>query len=156
MKPALIGLLMVIAMIVPRLACAGDSLDEFGPPAYNDVDNGQALQLAAYALAPLGYVLEWTVTRPMHSLATDSPIAPVLSGDTQIRYFGETNNADMLPPGTFAPFQVPANPNTIDSSGAGTSTYYQQRTNTLPPVTKTQRYEAEGYVPGSGGQSAFH
>jgi hypothetical protein len=167
MKRALISLLALLALAMPQAARAqsrtynyndySNSLDdELGPPPYNDVDNGQLLQLASYVLAPFGYALEWTVTRPMHHLATDTPLAPALSGDTEIRYFGETNNADMLPQSTFAPFQMPANPNAIDSSTASSSTYYQQSTRSVPAVTKSQRYETQGYIPGSGGQSAFH
>jgi len=156
MKWALICLTTLLAL--PRLVNAQVPYDvdnDYGPPPYNDVENGQALQLAAYILAPFGYALEWGVTRPLHHAATDTAAAPVLSGDTQIRYFGETNNADRLPPGTFAPFPMPANPNAIDPD-SGPPTTYTQQTNPLPPVTKTDRYNAQGYVPGSGGQSAFH
>ncbi len=157
MKRALICLVALLALSVPRLARAQYQYDvdtDYGPPPYNDVENGQALQLAAYILAPFGYALEWGVTRPLHYAATDTALAPMMSGDTEIRYFGETANADKLPPGTFAPFQMPANPNAIDTdTGPPTLT---QRTNTLPPVTKTDRYNVQGYVPGSGGQSAFH
>jgi hypothetical protein len=157
MKRVLICLLALLALTLPRLADAqyADLENDYGPPPYNDVENGQALQLAAYVLAPFGYALEWGLTRPLHKLATDTPLAPILSGDTEIRYFGETANANLLPPGTFAPFQMPANPNAIDSSTTPPSTYSYQ-TNVLPPVTKTERYNAQGYVSGSGGQSAFH
>src|ERR1700722_9049101 len=156
MKRVLSCLLAMLALTLPRLAQAQqyDVDDNYGPPPYNDVDNGQALQLAAYILAPFGYALEWGVTRPLHKAATDSPLAPVLSGDTEIRYFGETNNADRLPAGTFAPFQMPDNPNAMEPD-TGPPTFTQQTT-ALPVVTKTQRYNTQGYVPGSGGQSAFH
>ena len=153
MKRAIICLLTLLALAMPRLARAQYSIDDdYGPPPYNDVEDGQLLRIAGYILAPFGYALEWTVTRPLHHLATDTPLAPVLSGDTDIKYFGETSNADLLPPGTFAAFQVPANPNAIDSDG--TSSTYYRRTNVLPPVPAAQGYRIRPYT--SASQPALH
>ena len=95
-----------------------------------------------------------SVTRPLHHVATDTALAPMLSGDTQVRYFGQNANADRLPPGTFAPFQVPANPNAIDFSGSPPPPPYYQPTNALPPVPTSEVYPAPTYRP--GGQSAIH
>ncbi len=127
--------------------------NENGPPPYNDVENGQMLQVAGYILAPFGFALEWGLTRPLHYAATDTPLAPVLSGDTEIKYFGQTANADRLPPNTFAPFRVPRNPNAIESDAAPAPTY-QSPGNTLPPVPMSQGYRTVPY--GLGGQSALH
>ena len=122
----------------------------YGEEDYNDVENGQALQVASYILAPFGYALEWGVTRPLHHLATDTSLAPVLSGDTDIKYFGETANADRLPPGTFAPFQMPANPNAMESD---TTPAYQYDRNVLPSAPSSpspQQYDR------SSGQPSLH
>lgn len=155
MKRAAICLLTLLALVMPRLARAQDLYpDDNGPPPYNDVEDGQLLRLAGYVLAPFGYALEWGLTRPLHHAATDTPLAPVLSGDTEIRYFGQTSNADRLPPGTFAPFQVPANPNSVDFSSSPPLPAYYQAPNVLPPVPSSQGYQAPTY--NSGGQSALH
>jgi len=80
--------------------------------------------------------------------ATDTALAPVLSADTEVRYFGQTSNADRLPPGTFAPFHVPANPNSIDFSGSPPLPPYYQAPNVLPRVPSSQVYQAPTYSPG--------
>lgn len=148
MKRAVICLLTLLALAMPRLARAQYSLDnDYGPPPYNDVEDGQALRIAGYILAPFGYALEWTLTRPLHYVATDTALAPVLSGDTDIKYFGETSNSDLLPPGTFAPFQMPMNPNAIDFEG--TSSTHYRRTNVLPPVPAAQGYQSRPSTSGS-------
>jgi len=152
MKRAAICLLALLALSLPHLSHAQDFDDEYGPPPYNDVEDGQVLRLAGYILAPFGYALEWGVTRPMHYAATDTALKPVLSGDTEVKYFGQTSNADRLPPSTFAPFVVPANPNAIESDAS--SAPYQNRSNILPPVPPSQGYRALSYTP--GGQSALH
>jgi hypothetical protein len=146
---------MLLALTLPRLAHAQDFDDEYGPPPYNDVDDGQMLRVAGYILAPFGYALEWGLTRPLHYAATDTPLQPILSGDTEIKYFGQTSNADRLPPNTFEPFAMPANPNGIESDAAS-ATYHAPRQssgNYLPAVPQSQSYQAP-YTP--DGQSALH
>jgi hypothetical protein len=152
MNRATICLLTLLALAMPRLASAQSSLDsDNGPPPYNDVDDGQILRIAGYILAPFGYALEWGVTRPLHHVATDTSLAPVLSGDTNIRYFGETANADRLPASTFAPFRMPANPNAIDPNGNLPPTF---RSADVIPPPRVQSYQSGSYS--SGNQSAMH
>lgn len=108
----------LVLLGLPALAHAqyyGDEDNNWGPPPYNDVDNGQLLQLASYVLSPCGYLLEWSIFRPMHYVATQTSLTPMLSGDTDRRYFGEISNAALLPPNTFAPFKMPANPNAMEA-----------------------------------------
>ncbi len=159
MSRGAILLLTFLALTVPCLAHAQSEYsfeygydDEYGPPPYNDVEDGQALRIAAYILAPFGYALEWGLTRPLHHAATDTPLAPMLSGDTDIRYFGETANADLLPPNTFMPFSLPANPNAMESDAA--STAYRAPSNALPPVPKYRSYRTQPSNP-PGGQPAL-
>jgi hypothetical protein len=156
MSRGAIILLALLALTVPRLAYAQsmssydyDYNEEYGPPPYDDVEDGQALRIAGYILAPFGYALEWGLTRPLHHVATDTALAPVLSGDTDVRYFGETSNADLLPPNTFMPFRLPANPNAIDSD----STSYHPPGNALPPVPRPKGDRA---LPSYPGQPALH
>ncbi|HTT76602.1 MAG TPA: hypothetical protein VMF50_11575 [Candidatus Binataceae bacterium] len=126
MKRIVIGLAAIALFAAPMLSYAqqqqrygaGDldmEYDAPGPPPYNDVEDGQLLILASYIAMPFGWLLEHGVTRPLHELATDSAAAPFLSGDTEIKYFGESSNASLLPPNTFRPFQMPANPNSMDT-----------------------------------------
>src|SRR5438128_9520920 len=92
------------------------SEDRRNPYEYRDVDDSQLLKLAAYALTPAGMLLEWGVTRPLHYAATRTPLAPVLSGDKDVYFFGQNNNADLVPAGTFAP--APMNlTNSFEPSG---------------------------------------
>jgi hypothetical protein len=79
----------------------GDDLQN--PGQYNDVEDGQLLKAVSYILMPIGMGLEWGLTRPLHYAATQTPLAPVLSGDRDNTYFGQTDNFVNLPPGTFAP-----------------------------------------------------
>jgi len=157
MKRSAIGFLALLALTLPRLAQAQFTVDnEYGPPPYNDVEDGQALRIAGYILAPFGYALEWGLTRPLHYAATDTALAPVLSGDTDIKYFGETSNAARLQPSTFAPFTMPANPNAIDPSPDPAAGAYSYRSNVLPPVSsRSKSYQAPAYLPG-GQQPALH
>ena len=39
--------------------------------------------MVSYFIAPIGYALEWGVTRPLHYLATKTSLAPMMSGDTE-------------------------------------------------------------------------
>jgi hypothetical protein len=90
---------------------------------------------------PVGWALEHGITRPLHSLATNSAAAPLLSGDTQIRYFGESSNANLLPPDTFRPFLMPANPTQMDTSGGPlvmTTATTTTENPVLPQVTGVQ------------------
>jgi hypothetical protein len=157
MKRALMALAAMVLLSLPALAHAqfyGDDDTEWGPPPYNDVDNGQLLQIFSYTLAPFGYALEWGVTRPLYHLATQTPLAPVLSGDTDVRYFGETSNAALLPPNTFAPFKMPANPNAMEPD-TGTQ-------GPTAPARMVAPYPGVKPIPvpapnaGYGGQSALH
>jgi hypothetical protein len=153
MKRAAICLLALLALTLPRLAHAQYTIeDDYGPPPYNDVEDGQALRIAGYILAPFGFALEWGLTRPMHAAATNTPLKPMLSGDTDMKYFGETSNADLLPSGTFAPFEMPANPNAIESDAA--SHAYYRSSNVLPPVPRDEGYRALSITPDS--QPALH
>jgi hypothetical protein len=80
----------------------GDEQDRLDPCQYRDVDDGQFLKFASYVLTPFGMGFEWGLMRPLHYAATQTFLAPVLSGDKEFTQFGQNNNADLLPPGTFA------------------------------------------------------
>ncbi len=103
MRATILALAVALLTILPAFAHAQyvRDIDEANPYEYRDVDDGQLLKLAAYLLTPFGMGLEWGVTRPLHYVATRSSIAPLLSGDKDTYTFGQNNNADSVPPGTF-------------------------------------------------------
>ncbi|HVN90298.1 MAG TPA: hypothetical protein VMT61_10840 [Candidatus Binataceae bacterium] len=113
MKRLVFAVVIAMGLACPMMANAQVNTRWYmGPPSdadtrdpyqYRDVDNAQILQLVAYAMTPAGMVLEWGLTRPLHYLATQTPLAPALSGDIDYYFFGQNNNADLVPPGTFNP-----------------------------------------------------
>ncbi len=98
---------LILCLAMPALSHAQwgsyaeeDRLDPF---EYRDVDDAQFLKFASYVLTPIGMGLEWGLMRPLHYAATQTALAPVMSGDKEHLYFGQSNNADLAPPGTFSP-----------------------------------------------------
>lgn len=107
MRRIIIGFLALVLVSWPAISHAQYADEDLQHPnQYNDVEDGQLLKLFSYVLNPVGVGLEWGVARPLHYLATRTPLAPVLSGDTQATFFGETDNASQLPPGTFGPYTI--------------------------------------------------
>ena len=76
---------MRAAMVMPTMALAqqGPYNDKQNPNEYTDTEDGQLLKVVSYFIAPIGYALEWGVTRPLHYLATKTSLAPMMSGDTE-------------------------------------------------------------------------
>jgi hypothetical protein len=96
MRRLTLALVAGFLLIAPRVAHAQYSeMDRQNPTEYSDQDS-QLLNVASYALRPVGYLLEWTVARPLHYLANKSPVAPLLGASTDSE--GET-----LPPITELP-----------------------------------------------------
>ena len=98
---------LILGLALPLLAHAQYGTyaeqDRLNPYEYQDVDDGQLLKLTSYVLTPFGMGLEWGLMRPLHYAATQTFLAPVLSGDKDYVQFGQNNNADLVPPGTFSP-----------------------------------------------------
>ena len=40
------------------------------------------MRILAYIVAPLGFIAEWGIARPIHYIATNTFLAPVFNGDT--------------------------------------------------------------------------
>jgi len=82
MRKAALILAAVLLLAAPGFARAQNTgMDKQNPGEYTD-DDSQPLKLLSYALAPIGFALEWGVVRPLHYLATDSFLAPILSATT--------------------------------------------------------------------------
>jgi hypothetical protein len=104
---------LAIAMPASALAQQGPYNDKQNPNEYTDTEDGQVLKVVSYFLAPIGYALEWGVTRPLHYLATKTSLAPAMSGDTEY--------SQIYNPGPNVASIVPAPPpaTTASSSAAG-------------------------------------
>lgn len=90
MRRFVVSIALVLALAVPAAAFAqGPYNDKQNPNEYTNAEDGQPLKFFSYFLAPVGYALEWGVMRPLHYLATKTPLAPALSGDTE---YSEINN----------------------------------------------------------------
>ncbi len=80
---AIICLSAALILGVPKLAAAQYSdTDRQNPAAYTDEDS-QPLRMIAYLVAPIGFLLEWGVARPLHYVATNTFLAPVFNADTR-------------------------------------------------------------------------
>jgi hypothetical protein len=81
---AIICLSAALMLGVPKLAAAQyySDTDRQNPAEYTDEDS-EPLRMLAYLVAPIGFVLEWGVARPLHYVATNTFLAPVFNGDTR-------------------------------------------------------------------------
>jgi hypothetical protein len=119
-------LAMVTAMPVRAFAQQGPYNDKQNPNEYTDTEDGQVLKVVSYFIAPIGYALEWGVTRPLHYLATKTSLAPAMSGDTEY--------SEMYNPGPNVAPIVPAPPaNTSSSENSAQQTYIERTP--VGPVT---------------------
>ena len=69
-------------MGLPALCHAQSYSDDSQHPKQYTNEESQPLRLMAYFVAPVGFVLEWGIVRPIHYIATDTFLAPALGGDT--------------------------------------------------------------------------
>jgi hypothetical protein len=120
MRRAVIILFAASFVALPALCHAQyNDNDRQNPKEYTDEDS-QPVAIIADALYPIGFAAEWMIARPLHWVATDSPVAPAY------RPIGEGNDS--------APPLVPIIPdNTMDQPS--TSTTPQDWSPTRAPVT---------------------
>lgn len=108
---------------MPAAALArGPYNDKQNPKEYTDTEDGQPLKMMSYVIAPIGYALEWGVARPLHYLATETGLAPMMSGDTE---YSEIYNPDTpvtlvppLPPDHSASAAMPSHIEPAPASGS--------------------------------------
>ena len=122
--------------------------DQQDQSQYRDVEDGQVLKFVSYVLMPVGMALEWGVMRPLHYLATQTSAKPLLSGDQGSPFFAENNNADKVPPGTFAPNTINATNNLqASNSNAPQTSPEGSKPSSTQPIAPHQL---------SGSQPALH
>jgi hypothetical protein len=82
---------------------------------YDDFEDTHPLRLVSYPVHAAGYVLEWLVTRPIHALASQRDLEPLLGHNTHAFDFDE----QMRRVGGMSPsLQMAAPPAPIVDSGA--------------------------------------
>ncbi len=100
MRRAILALLAIMILGVPALCRADELTEQQNPREYNDEDS-QPLKIASYFVAPVGFLLEWTVTRPLHYVMADTFLAPATdstySEDTAPAPIRELPAPDYLP-----------------------------------------------------------
>ncbi len=79
--------LIVVAVAAVLLGGAQLSFALEGADDYDD-SQSHPLRIAAYLMHPIGYTLEWLVTRPFHELVAQPDLAPVF-GHTSHEYYGD-------------------------------------------------------------------
>jgi hypothetical protein len=79
-----------LIMVAAAVALLGSARLSFAVGGADDYDDSQShpLRLAAYVIHPIGYTLEWLVTRPFHELVAQPDLAPVF-GHTSHEYYGD-------------------------------------------------------------------
>ena len=79
-----------LIMVAVAVALLGSARLSFAAGGADDYDDSQShpLRLAAYLIHPVGYTLEWLVTRPFHELVAQPDLAPVF-GHTSHEYYGD-------------------------------------------------------------------
>jgi hypothetical protein len=70
-------------MGLPAVCHAQSYSDERQNPKQYTNEQSEPLRLMAYFVAPVGFLLEWGIVRPIHYIATDTFLAPALGGDTR-------------------------------------------------------------------------
>ena len=78
-----------LIMVAVVMALMGSAQLSFAAGA-DDYDDSQShpLRIAAYIIHPIGWTLEWLVTRPFHELVAQPDLAPIF-GHTSHEYYGD-------------------------------------------------------------------
>src|SRR6266851_5434336 len=89
MRRVAIILCAALVLGLPTISSAQyNDNDQQNPKEYHDEDS-QPLAIISYVFYPIGYAFEWLVARPLHYVATESPVAPV---------FKDVDGNDTAPP----------------------------------------------------------
>ena len=75
MRCAILALLAIVILGVPALCRADELTEQQNPQEYSNEDS-QPLRVVSYFVAPVGFLLEWTVARPLHYVMAETFLAP--------------------------------------------------------------------------------
>ena len=124
---ATFALVAALFLVAPSFARAqGSDLDRQDPTEYDDQDS-QLLNIVSYVLRPIGFTLEWGLARPLHYLATQSPVAPVLGANTD-------SESERLPPVTELPLPDDIQENTSTHHDTVIKSPYQAPVSSATPA----------------------
>jgi hypothetical protein len=78
-----------LIMMAVAVALLGSAQLSFASGA-DDYDDSQShpLRIAGYLIHPIGWTLEWLVTRPFHELVAQPDLAPIF-GHASHEYYGD-------------------------------------------------------------------
>jgi hypothetical protein len=81
-------IVLMAAMVVLGGTGRVFAAEHFGADAYDD-SQSNPLRIAAYLIHPIGYTLEWLVTRPFHELVAQPDLEPIFGHESHA-YYGES------------------------------------------------------------------
>ncbi len=107
MRQIMIIAVLATALLTSPVLCRAQYSDESQNPNEYTQEDSNPLKFIFYILSPVGFMLEWTVARPMHYLATESSLAPAFGGgndnDTDYANVGVPAPIAELPPSDMTP-----------------------------------------------------
>ena len=127
--------LLAVVLLSPALCRAQYAKDTQNPNEYTQEDSNP-LKLIFYILSPLGYALEWGVTRPLHYMATQSSVAPMFGSEDTDPVFGDSRFSAVMG-GLPAPIaEMPPGPAEA-APATGRSSVPLQEESVGPPAAST-------------------
>lgn len=150
---ALLSVLAALLIALPALARAQYQQEDRRDRTEYTQEDSHPLKLISYVLAPIGFVLDWAVGRPLHYLTTGSPLAPVFNGGP------ETDENAPPPIAELPPIIRPR------SSPATSKPEESLREEQIPPAAQAAPPPAQAAppsatqppaVPAPGGQPVLH
>ncbi len=125
---------MLAVPAISRAQTQDDRTDRQHPDEYTDQDS-QLLNVIATLLWPVGTALEWGMARPLHYLATNSPVfGPGPSSQPPIAQIP----TETVPPMEIIPEPEVSTPPTRKSPPAAEASAPQPREQTVAPETEEQ------------------
>ena len=107
MRQIMIIAVLATALLTSPALCRAQTSDESQNPKEYTQEDSNPLKFISYILSPVGFMLEWTVARPLHYLATESSLAPIFAGadedETDYANAGAPAPIAELPPSDMAP-----------------------------------------------------
>jgi hypothetical protein len=104
MRRVVCVLIVSSIILIPALSRA-DEMNESRTPNEYTQEESHPLRIVSYIVTPVGFILEWTVARPLHYIASETFLAPAL--DSEYGYEERPVPVEELPPTTLPEAAVP-------------------------------------------------